>query len=127
MTDNMEKTVSQITKAIMVVEQQVDPLETLTAIAEEASELAQAALKLRRALLMERNDGKVGSFYPTPKPAVECLEDVREEFADLMLCVLTMPAGLISEEQTADIMKAKVVRTVNRLGFSMEMEMEGWE
>jgi hypothetical protein len=44
--------------------------EILAQLAEEASELAQAALKLRRAL-----DGT----NPTPKSVEECLENIQEE------------------------------------------------
>ena len=47
--------------------------EILAQLAEEASELAQAALKLRRAL-----DGT----NPTPKNVEECLENIQEEMAD---------------------------------------------
>lgn len=54
--------------------------EILAQLAEEASELAQAALKLRRAL-----DGK----NPTPKSVEECLENIQEEMADVFVC-LTM-------------------------------------
>lgn len=43
-------------------------------LAEEASELAQAALKLRRAL-----DGT----NPTPKSVAECESNLIEEFADI--------------------------------------------
>lgn len=48
--------------------------EILAQLAEEASELAQAALKLRRAL-----DGT----NPTPKSAAECEANLMEEFADI--------------------------------------------
>ena len=54
--------------------------EILAQLAEEASEMAQAALKLRRAL-----DGT----NPTPKSVVECLENIQEEMADVFVC-LTM-------------------------------------
>lgn len=54
--------------------------EILAQLAEEASELAQAALKLRRAL-----DGT----NPTPKSVGECLENIQEEMADVFVC-LTM-------------------------------------
>lgn len=54
--------------------------EILAQLAEEASELAQAALKLRRAL-----DGT----NPTPKSVEECLENIQEEMADVFVC-LTM-------------------------------------
>lgn len=48
--------------------------EILAQLAEEASELAQAALKLRRAL-----DGT----NPTPKSVEECEANLMEEFADI--------------------------------------------
>lgn len=48
--------------------------EILAQLAEEASELAQAALKLRRAL-----DGT----NPTPKSVAECEANLMEEFADM--------------------------------------------
>lgn len=48
--------------------------EILAQLAEEASELAQAALKLRRAL-----DGT----NPTPKNVAECEANFIEEFADI--------------------------------------------
>ena len=54
--------------------------EILAQLAEEASELAQAALKLRRAL-----DGT----NPTPKSVEECLENIQEEMANVFVC-LTM-------------------------------------
>ena len=52
--------------------------EILAQLAEEASELAQAALKLRRAL-----DGT----NQTPKSVEECLENIQEEMADVFVCL----------------------------------------
>lgn len=52
--------------------------EILAQLAEKASELAQAALKLRRAL-----DGT----NPTPKSVEECLENIQEEMADVFVCI----------------------------------------
>ena len=54
--------------------------EILAQLAEKASGLAQAALKLRRAL-----DGT----NPTPKSVEQCLENIQEEMADVFVC-LTM-------------------------------------
>ena len=51
--------------------------EILCQLAEEASELAQAALKLRRAI-----DGT----NPTPKTKEQCLDAMIEEMADVQLC-----------------------------------------
>lgn len=52
--------------------------EILAQLAEKASELAQAALKLRRAL-----DGT----NPTPKDIEECRYNILEEFADVLNCI----------------------------------------
>lgn len=51
--------------------------EILAQLAEEAAELSQAALKYRRAL-----DGT----NPTPKSVSECLDNLNEEFADVVFC-----------------------------------------
>lgn len=55
--------------------------EILAQLAEEASELAQAALKLRRAL-----DGT----NPTPKSVEECRKAFEEEYADVMVCMAAL-------------------------------------
>ena len=52
--------------------------EILAQLAEEASELAQAALKLRCAIDKEN---------PTPKSQVEATDDLIEEIADVRLCL----------------------------------------
>ena len=52
------------------------PAELLVQLAEEGAELAQAALKLRRAY-----DGT----NPTPKTVGECLDNLQEEVADVLL------------------------------------------
>lgn len=55
--------------------------EILAQLAEEASELAQAALKLRRAL---------NGTNPTPKSVVECEKNLHEEFGDIYNCILAL-------------------------------------
>jgi hypothetical protein len=55
--------------------------EILAQVAEEASELAQAALKLRRAL-----DGT----NPTPKSVEECRKAFEEEYADVVNCIIAL-------------------------------------
>nr|DAQ54702.1 MAG TPA: triphosphate pyrophosphohydrolase [Caudoviricetes sp.] len=55
--------------------------EILAQLAEEASELAQAALKLRRAL-----DGT----NPTPKSVEECRKALEEEYADVVNCIIAL-------------------------------------
>lgn len=52
--------------------------ELLCQLAEEASELSKAALKLRRSI-----DGK----NPTPKSFDQCMADMAEEYADVLFCL----------------------------------------
>lgn len=53
--------------------------ELLTQLAEEAAELAQAALKLRRA---------IGGENPTPKTEGNCRRALIEELSDVYVCQL---------------------------------------
>lgn len=59
--------------------------ELLAQVAEEASELAQAALKVRRTF---------GSSNPTPVSTEEALVQFEGEIADLLLCL-----GMLGYEQ----------------------------
>jgi hypothetical protein len=89
--------------------------EILAQLAEEASELAQAALKLRRAL-----DGT----NPTPKSVAECEANLMEEFADIsnavdVLCDAWFGDDLDSEREFWDakyeIEDTKYKRWLSRL------------
>lgn len=89
--------------------------EILAQLAEEASELAQAALKLRRAL-----DGT----NPTPKSVAECEANLLEEFADISnaataLCDAWFKDALDSEcefwDAEQEIEYAKYKRWLSRL------------
>lgn len=81
--------------------------ELLCQLAEEAAELSQAALKLRRAI-----DGK----NPTPKTFGECKLELDEEIADVELCLNEL--GFHSEDHLfiqANIMDDKRKRWLSRL------------
>jgi hypothetical protein len=89
--------------------------EILAQLAEEASELAQAALKLRRAL-----DGT----NPTPKSVAECEANLIEEFSDISnavtaLCDAWFGDNLDSEcefwDAEREIEDAKYKRWLSRL------------
>ena len=86
-----------------VIKEKMPVTELLAGLAEEASELAQAALKYRRAL-----DGT----NPTPTTQDEAYEHLCEEIADVMLYmqVLSLPNSYISS-----IMEQKMKRWENRL------------
>lgn len=68
--------------------------EILCQLAEEASELAQAALKLRRAI-----DGK----NPTPKTVEECRDAIIEEIADIEVCKYLL--GFCNTEVCDEVLK----------------------
>ena len=60
------------------IREKLDQPELLAQLAEEATELAQAALKLRRAIT---------NINPTPVSAEDAQEDLEEEIADVLLCI----------------------------------------
>lgn len=96
--------------------------EILAQLAEEASELAQAALKLRRAL-----DGT----NPTPKSVAECEANLIEEFADISnginsLCEAWFGDDLDSEcefwDAEREIEYAKYKRWLSRLEAKEQLD-----
>lgn len=87
--------------------------ELLAQLAEEAAELSQAALKLRRVL-----DGK----NPTPVTYGDALEDLREEIADVTLCITVL--GLDEIMDTHDRMMSKMFRWSDRLKDAQKKEVE---
>ena len=89
------------------IRQKIGMGEVLAQLAEEATELAQAALKYRRAITMTN---------PTPVTMEEALEELREEIADVDLCLIV--AGDVREAADDEIyrMEAKRARWVIRLG-----------
>lgn len=92
-----------------IILDRVPAAEILTQLAEEASELAQAALKLRRALEDKHS--------PTPISAAAARHRLVEEVADVSVCLrLVFPTGgktLAAELER--IMGIKTERWVHRL------------
>ena len=81
--------------------------EILAQLAEEASELAQAALKLRRAINGENT---------TPRSISECEAALDEEIADVWLCIREV--GFSDDEHLiiqGEIMSEKHERWLSRL------------
>lgn len=85
--------------------------ELLAQLAEEATELAQAALKLRRVL-----DGT----NPTPVPKEDALKDIYEEVADVLLILETLDMGDELADRYRQIMARKVDRWAQRLDWGSE-------
>lgn len=81
--------------------------EILAQLAEEASELAQAALKLRRAL-----DGT----NPTPKSVAECQKAFEEEYADVVNCIIELDCiNDAAFERMQKMQREKEARWLSRL------------
>lgn len=98
----------------MEIREMLDKAEILAQLAEEAAELAQAALKLRRAI-----DGE----NPTPKSISECESTLDEEIADVELCLCLL--GFASDDHIdtqALIMRSKEERWLSRLRKKEESE-----
>lgn len=92
---------------IEYIQREVTTEELLAQLAEEAAELAQAALKLRRVY-----DGT----NPTPTTREEALDNLHEEIADVKLLVKTL--GLdnpLSNALHTHIMQEKLARWARRL------------
>ena len=85
-------------------------LELLAGLAEEASELAQAALKLRRAY-----DGK----NVTPVSQEDAYDKLLEEIADVGLCIQMLD---INQAEVCKIRMKKQDRWVRRLEAAEEEE-----
>jgi len=82
--------------------------ECLAQLAEEACELAQAALKLRRAM---------GTGNPTPVSVEDAVENLTEEIADVQLCgaVIVYADGRVKPDNIEKVMKEKAARWLERL------------
>jgi len=84
--------------------------EILAQLAEEAVELAHAALKYRRAIT---------GTNPTPVTAEETLENLLEEIADVDLCLILAGVAEGPEEELPR-MKAKRDRWIGRIKEAQE-------
>lgn len=87
------------------------PAEILAQMAEEAAELAQAALKLRRAM---------DNTNPTPKSIGECGNNLIEEYADVLVCLRVFSQSVridwnALKDELKDIGEAKYARWLTRL------------
>lgn len=80
----------------------------LEQLAEEAAEVAQAALKMARIIRGEN---------PTPKTACEAAEALEEEMADVIVCMRVLATGsiVIDVENVEKIAEIKMKRWLDRL------------
>lgn len=90
-----------------VVMEHLDQDEILAQLAEEASELAQAALKLRRAY---------NRINPTPVTVKQAFESVLEELADVYNCITALGFDrVIYMMEVVRIKREKMERWAERL------------
>lgn len=90
-----------MTDALEYIKANVSREDLLYQLAEEASELSHAALKLAR---------KLKGSNPTPKSLAECESDLIEESADVALCLQVLELCTLdgnSAEQYVRDLKAK--------------------
>lgn len=86
--------------------------ELLAQLAEEATELAHAALKMRRV---------TGSKNPTPVSFDVAYANLKEEIADVMLCLQTLGISVEPGSYQEEI-AAKLERWVNRLNAIIKQD-----
>ena len=89
----------------MAIIKQLPRRDRLEALAEEANELSQSALKLVRAEKLSQN--------PTPKTEYEAKTSLLEEFYDVLICALSLGINIPSEETLLN--NYKVNRWANRI------------
>lgn len=98
---------SGYTDHIAIITHHMSTGEILVCLAEEAAELSQAALKLRRA---------IGEGSPTPVQPAEALDDLWEEAADVLNCLEVWGVPVIHMHgQVAKIADEKLQRWAKRL------------
>ena len=96
----------------MAIIKQIPRRERLEALAEEANELSQAALKVIRAEKLSQN--------PTPKTEDEAKTSLLEEFYDVLICALSLGINIPSEETLLNNYKVK--RWANRINKGAEIK-----
>lgn len=100
-----------MTKELNYIADKLGEAELLCQLAEELTEAAQAALKLRRAITQTN---------PTPKSVDECRDDLAEELADVSLCLDAL--GIDTTDRALMLAMVKTVnykcqRWAGRLGY----------
>lgn len=90
-----------------VIRQHIDQNELLAQLAEEATELAHAALKLRRANM---------ATNPTPVAAADAYANLMEELADVRNCVSVLGFDrVVDQMHISRVCRQKMERWADRL------------
>ncbi|MBQ8382027.1 MAG: hypothetical protein IJX47_02350 [Clostridia bacterium] len=93
-------------ETIQEIRKMISEEDMLCQLAEECAELAQAALKLRRA---------VTQTNPTTVTNFEAIVNLQEEAADVLLCLRVLPATAASGRIVDSVIFSKADRWLNRL------------
>lgn len=88
------------------IKSQLTEEEMLTQLAEEAAELSQAALKMRRSMTKTN---------PTPKTKEDCLRELVKEIGDVWVCL-----------ELLDGMLRPVMETEVDMGIHIETRITRW-
>lgn len=88
------------------IRQKIGTSEALAQLAEEAAELAKAAIKCRRA---------IDSKNPTPVTWAEAVMNLREEIADVDLCLVVLGDLCETTDMELKRMEEKQTRWIERL------------
>lgn len=96
---------TEIAKTVYMIRERLGTPELLTQLAEECAELAQAALKHRRALTGDN---------PTPTSTAKTAANLVEEMADVELCI-SMLSTPEDNHQKRSIKRFKATRWLERL------------
>lgn len=96
---------NEFSKNIQFIRDNLVDSEQMAGLAEEATELAHAALKLRRCI-----DGR----NPTPVTETEAVKNLLEEVGDVLLCLKTLGFPTDFDDYSGDI-NSKLKRWVERL------------
>ena len=87
--------------------------EILARLAEKASKLAQAALKLRRAL---------DDANPTPKSVEECRSAFEEGYADVVNCIIALDMDAAAFDRMRKMQYEKEVCWLSRLEAKEQLD-----
>lgn len=103
--DQLRRAKQDEANAAEFIRERVNPRERLAQLAEEAIELAHAALKLRRAM---------GGSNPTPTAPEDAIAQIKEELADVTLLVRLLYLDT-NPTELEEICRRKLLRWRDRL------------
>ena len=105
--DEVERRALKALEKMKYIDDSLDDIAKLAAVAEEAAEVSQAALKVLRAY--------GGVFNPTPVTEEEAAKKLDEELKDLFIVLLVSGFDIIEMVKDATMEEHKLDRWVERI------------